>query len=155
MDVILKILEARDDALTLSSDIDQYTREATAEFRDEATPDGIGVRLVREHFDSPHCIFLTATDARTEERIGLCVTVPFVDPLVGDAMPMVVVLSVHGDFRHRGLAKQMIGMLHEEFSNRGIRTLAARAGHNDDALISMGERWGFVRSYEVMVHEAE
>ena len=155
MEVTLRFLETRDDALTLSSDIDHYAREATAEFRDELVADGIGVRLVRDHFDSPHCVFLTATEARSEERIGLCVTVPFVDPLVGDSMAMVVVLSVHPDFRHRGLAGRMISALHEELGSRGVHTLAARAGHNDDALISMGERWGFVRLYEVMVHERE
>jgi hypothetical protein len=37
---------------------------------------------------------------------------------------------------------------------RGAGTLAARAGHNDDALISMGERWGFVRSWELLAREA-
>ena len=36
---------------------------------------------------------------------------------------------------------------------RGLRTLAARAGHNDDALISMGERWGFVRAWELLLYE--
>ena len=31
--------------------------------------------------------------------------------------------------------------------------LWARAAHNDDALISMGERWGFVRAWELMSAE--
>jgi hypothetical protein len=34
-----------------------------------------------------------------------------------------------------------------------MKALSARAGHNDDALISMGERWGFVRQWEMMVRE--
>jgi hypothetical protein len=38
-------------------------------------------------------------------------------------------------------------------AERGMRVLAARAGHNDDALISMGERWGFVRAWELMLFE--
>ncbi|MCP3917818.1 MAG: GNAT family N-acetyltransferase [bacterium] len=155
MDVTLKILEARDDALTLSEDIDRYAAEATAEFRDDPPPAGTGVRLVREHFDAPECVFLTATEREHGRHIGTCVTAPFEDPLIGDRMPMVVVLSVHSSYRHRGLAGQMIRALRSVFAERGIHTLAARAAHNDDALISMGERWGFVRLYEVMVREGE
>ena len=33
---------------------------------------------------------------------------------------------------------------------RGFEALLARAGHNDDALISMAERLGMVRTFEVM-----
>ena len=33
------------------------------------------------------------------------------------------------------------------------RANAGRAGHNDDALISMGERWGFLRAWELFVRE--
>jgi hypothetical protein len=38
-------------------------------------------------------------------------------------------------------------------ASRGHKRLAARALHNDDALISMGERWGFVRAWEWMLYE--
>jgi hypothetical protein len=38
-------------------------------------------------------------------------------------------------------------------SDRGCPELAARVGHNDDALISMGERWGFTRLWEFILRE--
>ena len=155
MDVTLKILEAPDDALDLAGEIDRYTREATAEFRDESPGEGVGVRLVKRHFRAPECVFLTAHEKERGARIGMCVTVPMEDPLVGDQVPVVVVLHVHPEYRHRGLASHMVQAVRAELRTRGQSVLAARAGHNDDALISMGERWGFVRTVEIMVHEGE
>ena len=35
----------------------------------------------------------------------------------------------------------------------GLDALAARAPLNDDALISMGERWGFIRQWAYLVYE--
>ncbi len=155
MDVTLQILEAPDDALALAQVIDGYAREATAEFRDEPPEEGVGVRLVKRHFNAPECVFLVAREKERGERIGMCVTAPMEDPLVGDRMPLIVVLSVHSDYRHRGLASQMVQAVRAELESRGLASLAARAAHNDDALISMGERWGFVRVYEIMVRERD
>ena len=110
-------------------------------------------RLLRRALDSPQGLVMTAHLPGNGDRIGFCVTGPLVDPLVGDAMPMVVALYVDPNFRHRGLARKMVLGVRMELAERGHGTLAARAGHNDDALISMGERWGFVRAFEVMVRE--
>ena len=63
---------------------------------------------------------------------------------------MILALWVDPDWRHRGLARALVGRVHDEL---GAAVIGARAAHNDDALISMGERWGFVRSFEVMFHE--
>ena len=41
----------------------------------------------------------------------------------------------------------------EQLAARGVRGISARVGHNDDALISMGERWGFVRHWELLLRE--
>ncbi len=155
MDVTLKILEAPDDALELAGAIDHYACEITAEFRDEPPEEGVGVRLVKRHFRAPECVFLTAHEKERGERIGMCVTVPMEDPLVGDRVPVVVVLYAQPEYRHRGLASHMVRAVRAELLTRGQTVLAARAGHNDDALISMGERWGFVRTVEIMVHESE
>ena len=84
---------------------------------------------------------------------GRCLTGPFADPLLGTTQPMVLVLHVDPSLRHRGVARELIAHADGLLYARGHATLAARAGHNDDALISMGERWGFVRSWELMVRE--
>ena len=155
MDVTLKLHGTLDDALDLVPDLDRYALQATAEFRDDPPPPGTGDRLLRRALEAPEGVVLTAEEPGTERRIGICLTGPLVDPLVGDAMPMVIVLEVHPDFRHRGLAATMVRRVREVLQERGMTIVAARAGHNDDALISMGERWGFVRSWEVMVREEQ
>jgi len=66
---------------------------------------------------------------------------------------MVLILFVSPSARHGGLAGALVEAATAELAGRGIPLLAARAGHNDDALISMGERWGFVRQWELMVRE--
>jgi GNAT superfamily N-acetyltransferase len=66
---------------------------------------------------------------------------------------MVLVLYVEPDARHRGVARALVEEATRLLAARGLRRLAARAGHNDDALISMGERWGFVRQWELMLRE--
>ena len=153
MDVRLRILDSLDDALDLAGDLDRYARDVIAEFRDDPPPTGTGDRLLRRALDSPQGLVMTAHLPGNGDRIGFCVTGPLVDPLVGDALPMVVALYVEPDFRRRGLAREMVLGVRKELAARGHGTVTARAGHNDDALISMGERWGFVRAFEVMVRE--
>ena len=84
---------------------------------------------------------------------GLCLTVPFEDPLTGEILPMIVILRVDPNLRHRGIARALVDDARSILAERGHGILAARAGHNDDALISMGERWGFLRHWELMLHE--
>lgn len=153
MDVILKELETIDEALGLAPDIDRYTEQVMGELRDAPPVAGTGERLLRRVLESPEGLVLVARSKDGGERIGMCITAPFVDPLVGDSSPMIVVLEVDADHRHRGLAGQLVRATRAELAKRGLRDLGARAGHNDDALISMGERWGFVRVWEFMVRE--
>ena len=153
MDARIQEVTTLDDALDLAEEIDRYAAEALAEFRDDPPPPGTAERLLRRAMDSPEGVVLTARLAGNGERIGWCVTAPLLDPLVGDTLPIVVGLFVHPDFRRRGLARELVRTAREILTRRGRPSLAARAGHNDDALISMGERWGFVRSWEIMVRE--
>ena len=69
------------------------------------------------------------------------------------SVPMILVLHVETAWRHRGVARALLERVSELLAARGVRGLAARVGHNDDALISMGERWGFVRTFELMARE--
>ncbi len=153
MDIVLSTLDSLAAALELVPVIDRYAEEVLDELRDEPLPPGTGRALLERHFDSPQCVVLTARDPELNERVGLCITVPFEDPLAGDAVPMIVVLSVHPERRHRGLARALVEAVSAQLRGRGFPRLAARAGHNDDALISMGERWGFVRAWELMLLE--
>ena len=153
MDVILKELETLDDALGLAPEIDRYAEQVMGELRDAPPEAGTGERLLRRVIEAPEGLVLVARSKDDGQRIGMCVTAPLVDPLVGDSMPMIVVLEVDPDFRHRGLAGQLVRAARAELAKLGLSDLGARAGHNDDALISMGERWGFVRAWEFMVRE--
>ena len=84
---------------------------------------------------------------------ALAVSAPFEDPLSGQSLPMVVVLFVDPSLRHRGVARALVKELRRLLAQRGQEVLLARAEHNDDAVISMGERWGLVRTWEVMSSE--
>jgi ribosomal protein S18 acetylase RimI-like enzyme len=84
------------------------------------------------------------------DLVGALVALPHVDPLTGERAPEICVLHVHPNFRHRGLARALVADALRRFSAAGVKAVLARAGHNDDARISMGERWGFVRTSEIM-----
>ena len=155
MDVILKEIESIDEALELAPEIDRYTAQIMGDLRDAPAPAGTGERLLRRVMEASEGLVLVARSKAGGERLGMCITAPMVDPLVGDSSPMIVVLEVDPDHRHRGLAGQLVSAARRELGKRGFHELGARAGHNDDALISMGERWGFVRVWEFMVREEE
>jgi GNAT superfamily N-acetyltransferase len=84
---------------------------------------------------------------------GLLLSGPFTDPLAGDRRPMILVLWVERSLRHRGLAGALVKRARELMAERGLAPLAGRAEAGDDARIAMGERWGFMRAWEVMVAE--
>lgn len=150
MNLLLRPLE-REEALACAPEVDRMAAETMAEFRDEDLPTGVGTRLIERALDAREGLVLVAeSDAG---RQALAITVPFEDPLSGERVPLLVLLHVDPDLRHRGVARAMVEELRARLADRGIHTLAARAAHNDDALISMGERWGFTRSWELMLHE--
>lgn len=153
MDLSLRILSDRSEALDIAPTFDAIAAEINAEFRDTPVPDAVGLNLIRRHFSDPEMVIAVAQDKGNGARLGLCVTAPLVDPLFGERIPLIVLLHVHPDHRHRGIAAHLVEAVSRELASRGIHQLAARAGHNDDALISMGERWGFVRHWEVMLRE--
>lgn len=87
--------------------------------------------------------------------MALCLSVPFDDPLLTVRTACIVGLWVNPRLRHRGVARALVGELRRILAQRGVTRIAARTGHTDDALISMGERWGFVRAWELLVHSDE
>jgi len=149
----LRRIEDLASALELAPALEAYASQATAEFRDGPLPEGTCRRFFARCFSEPETTFVVAETARGKCDLGVCVTGPFEDPLTATRMPMVLILFVSPNARHQGLARRLVEEVTRALAERGIRSLSARAAHNDDALISMGERWGFVRQWEMMVRE--
>lgn len=153
MDPRIRCIEDPGEAIELSSALEAYVAQATADVRDGPLPEGTCRRFFERSFGEKETVLLVAETRPGRADLGACITGPFEDPLVGSRVPMVLVLFVSPSARHRGLAKALVERATERLASRGLHTLAARAGHNDDALISMGERWGFVRQWEIMLRD--
>jgi ribosomal protein S18 acetylase RimI-like enzyme len=156
MKLALRTVTRLDEALALAPLLDASAAEFHAQCSDDPYPEGASERFLRAHLAHPASVLIVAEEqgAPPASRAwGVCVTGPFTDPLLGTLQPMVLVLHVDPALRHRGVARELVDQADSLLRSRGYPTLAARAGHNDDALISMGERWGFVRSWELMVRE--
>lgn len=153
MQVQIRQIQLPDDACALAPRIDRCAAEAMAEYRDDPLPPGSGLRFCRGTFQAPESVLLVAESAPGEADLGLCLVGPFEDPLTGERTPMILVLWVEVAVRHRGLAKALVAEASDILRERGFTRLAARAAHNDDALISMGERSGFTRQWELMLRE--
>jgi GNAT superfamily N-acetyltransferase len=153
MNAQLRRITTIEEALSMAPAIDAYAAQAMAEFFDGPLPEGVSRRFFQRHFAADETVLLVAESARGASDLGVCVAGPFEDPLLGTRAPMILILFVSPDVRHRGLAHVMVEAVSETLRERGFATLGARAAHNDDALISMGERWGFVRQWEMMLRE--
>ncbi len=139
----------------LDTDLDAYCAQVWSDWSDAALPACVGSQLIERARKDSHGLIMTAhgeVDGRTQ-RLGYCVVVPSSDPLTGVVLPFLAAVFVEPAYRHRGLARSMVQEASRQLRERGHPNLASRVGHNDDALISMGERWGFVRLAEWMVLE--
>ncbi|MED6335309.1 MAG: GNAT family N-acetyltransferase [Planctomycetota bacterium] len=154
MEVQLRQIADLDGALTLAGRIEEYAAAAMADYREGDLPEGIGAQILALHFDAPEHVLVVAESEPGAADLGLCLVGPFEDPLTGERQPFVRLLFVDPSVRHRGLARNLQEEVRAILAERGLQVLAARAPHNDDALISMGERWGFIRQWEYLVHEA-
>ena len=156
MEPVLKLVTDAAEIDALLPRLEILAAELMSEFRDEPLPAGAVGRLLQRSGQEPQTILLRADAAPGDpaaDPLGLLLTAPFEDPLTGERVPLVVLLHVRPDVRHRGIARRLVEQALQTLAERGLDRLAARAGHNDDALISMGERWGFVRSWELMLRE--
>jgi ribosomal protein S18 acetylase RimI-like enzyme len=152
-DARLRRIEDLASALELSPALEAYASQATAEFRDGPLKEGTCRRFFAKNFSEAETVFVVAETGKGKCDLGVCVSGPFEDPLTGSRASMVLILFVSPNARHQGLAARLVEEVSKALQERGIQSLAARAAHNDDALISMGERWGFVRTWEMMVRE--
>lgn len=128
--------------------------EASSQGFDEEEPqEGAAARFLERHFQAPETLLVVAEAAEEPGPLAFALTGPLEDPWTGSRWPLLVGLWVRPNIRHRGVARALVQEVGRLLDQRGIQLLAGRTGHNDDALVSMGERWGFVRAWEFLVRE--
>ncbi|MFT4542299.1 MAG: putative N-acetyltransferase YhbS [Planctomycetota bacterium] len=140
-----------DEARSLAKDLQPIAEDMLSELRDVEVSEEQLIARINASFESPECLLVVVDN--DEGRVGYALTLPFEDPLTAERVPMLVLLGVSHTVRNRGIARGLVQTTLNLLAQRGIQALAARAAHNDDALISMGERWGFVRGWEWMIRE--
>lgn len=153
MQLELRPIGDLDEARALGPRLDAAAAEFQAQYSDEPYPAGAAARFLARAWAESETVLVAAFKPGARAPAGLCLSGAHVDPLSGERVPMVLVLFVDVELRHRGVARALVERCRELLGARGHARLAARALHNDDALISMGERWGFVRAWEWMLWE--
>lgn len=152
MNLKLRSIDELEEARALLPLLERGASESSSSYLDDAFAAGDGAGFLERCFGRAETLLLVAEAAEGKAQ-ALAVTAPFEDPLTGLRRPMIVVLYVDPDLRHRGVARALVKELRRLLAKRGQEVLFARAGHNDDAVISMGERWGLVRAWELMSTE--
>ncbi|MCA8981374.1 MAG: GNAT family N-acetyltransferase [Planctomycetes bacterium] len=150
MDARLRTIGDREAARPLEARLDAAARESTEIHEGAPPPAGWAGRWLDAHLADPLSLLLVAETAEGAADLGVILVGGFDDPLGIERIPMILLLSVDPRHRHRGLASALVERAQEVLGGRGHSRLAARAPHNDDARISMGERWGFVREWELL-----
>ncbi|MCB9916578.1 MAG: GNAT family N-acetyltransferase [Planctomycetes bacterium] len=150
MEVHLRTVHDLETARPLAGRLDALGAEQSAEHRDEPWPQGAALAFLEAELGAPETVLLVAESAPGAGDLGLCLVGAFVEPLTRERVPTVLLLHVDRRVRHRGLARALVEECTAQLAERGLARLAGRVGHNDDALISMGERWGFTRRWEWM-----
>ncbi len=152
MNLRLRPLATLAEALDRAELFERATRESAATLG-ENWPDGAARRFLERQFERSETLVLVAEAKDEDGWLGIAASAPFEDPLSLVVRPMLVTLWVEPRFRHRGIARALWLELARLVAARGAGRLVARAGTNDDALISMGERWGLVRHWELLSPE--
>ena len=150
MNLKLRPIEDPDEAQSLAPLVTRAIADSSASFHDDPPAEAAVRSLLERHLVHPEGLLLVAETEDTEGPRALVFTAPFADPLGEATTPLILALWVDPDLRHRGLARAIVGEARRLLEARGFPELAARVSYNDDALISMGERWGFVRSWELV-----
>lgn len=122
----------------------QYGAEMKAETLAERVLAGLGPR---------EALLVVAEPKELERPLALAASLPEEEPLTGVVRARLVLLYTDPSIRLRGVARALVGELRRALVARGVGELVALAAHNDDAVISMGERWGFVRTLELLSAE--
>lgn len=150
MDARLRTIRDRAEARALEARLDAAALEATQIHEGPPPPAGWASRWLDERLADEQSVLLVAETTEGAADLGVLLAGGYDDPLGIERVPMILLLSVDSRHRHRGLASALVERAQQILTERGHPRLAARAPHNDDARISMGERWGFVREWEVL-----
>ena len=142
-----------DQALEHEAFLDQALEESVEALGDEVPQSGAARRVLERGGERKETLVVFAEESEGAGPVAACACVPMDDPLTGAAVPLIALCYVKPDLRHRGIARALVHEASRLLAARGIHDIATRVGHNDDALISMGERWGFVRRWEWMTRE--
>ena len=141
-------IDSLERALECAQRLDQAVVATLAEIRHESPGEGAAARFLERAFDEAETVLLIAKEGEAET--GICLTGAWTEPFSGERLAGVLALHVDADLRHRGIARALIAAAQEALAERGVGRLGARVEHNDDARISMGERWGWTRAWEWM-----
>ncbi|MSR63488.1 MAG: GNAT family N-acetyltransferase [Planctomycetes bacterium] len=150
MNLRLRTIASREAAQGTLALLEQAIREAGA--GPGRTPAELAQRYL-ERLGARESLLVVAEPKEVARPLALAASAPFEDPLTGEVQALVVLLYTDPSIRQRGVARGLVQELRRALAARGVTELLARAAHNDDALISMGERWGFVRTWELMSAE--
>jgi GNAT superfamily N-acetyltransferase len=150
MNLRLRSIATREEARGVQALLEQAVRELCGALDQRAD------ELARRYLErlGPREALLCVAEPREVARpLALAASAPSEDPLTGEVSAHLVLLYTDPSIRQRGVARALVAELRRALAGRGVKELWARAAHNDDALISMGERWGFVRTWELMSAE--
>ena len=152
MNLTLTAVEDPDELNAMRPLLEQASVATRASYSEADLPEEALVRFLERAPGCDETLFLVARD-ESSAPVAVAASGPFEDPLTGERWPMLVLLYVEPALRHRGVARALVEELRRRLARRDQDVLLARAAHNDDVLISMGERLGLVRTFEVMSSE--
>ncbi|MFT7485339.1 MAG: ribosomal protein S18 acetylase RimI-like enzyme [Candidatus Paceibacteria bacterium] len=150
MEIDLRTIATFDEAKPHLESFIEHGQRALADLDQDPPQEGFLEHHLRANLGSPESLLLVAESEHGLANLGVCLVGPHVDPLGGQKQPMLLILSVDSSVRHRALAGTLVKEARRILRRRGFETLAARVPSGDDALVSMGERWGFVRTWEFL-----
>ena len=153
MEVHLRTISELSEALALADRLDELGAEQSSDFREDPYPLGSARAFLEAELSAPETLLLVAESAAGEADLGLLLVGPLQEPLTRERVPLLLLLHTSPEVRHRGLARELVAEAWAQLAARGATRFAGRVGHNDDALISMGERWGFTRRWEWIERE--
>jgi ribosomal protein S18 acetylase RimI-like enzyme len=151
MNLRLRTVATREEAQGTLALLEQAVREAGTGL--DARRAGEIARRYLERLGPREALLVVAEPREVARPLALAASAPWEDPLTLERSAMLVLLYTDPSIRQRGVARALTRELRSALAARGVRELWARAAHNDDALISMGERWGFVRAWELLSAE--
>ena len=153
MNLKLRPIEAAAEADAFAPLLERGVRESVQAFQETDEDEGGWAAFAARHFERPETLLVVAEAEGEPEPLAFCLTGPYEDPWSGRAWPLVLGLWVRPNIRHRGVARALVQEASRLLAQRGVHLIAARTGHNDDAVLSMGERWGFIRAWEFLERE--